>query len=319
MPIALSARATEESTYVVTAAFTDETGAAVIPTSIIWTLTNSEGTVINSREDVAIAVPAASVDIALSGDDLALAAGEITRGVRVMTVKAVYTSATLGAGLTLNKSLVFVVEALALVGWALSSVVDVKLFLGVTVTTYDALLQTLVNSASAFLEKATDRKLAARSYLYNTAAHREDAWYDGDSTNTLHTRQYPINSVSYLEIDGSELDAAGLTDYYGSTGYMIYHRRGELFYANGFTIGKQNVRISYNAGYALGTPEREELRELCNALTAYVYSNKDKLGFKSERIGNYSYSKGDLKAVEIYGVDGMAVINRYRRKWGGVT
>ena len=319
MPIALSARATEESTYVVTAAFTDETGSGVIPDSITWTWTDDEGTVINARLDVAVAVPAISVDIVLSGADLALSAGEITRGVRAMTVKATYTSMGI-AGLTLNKSLVLVVEALALVSWALSSVVDIKLFFGIAVTTYDALLQTLVNSASAFLEKATDRKLRARNYAYTNVAHREQTWYDGDGTSKLFTREYPINSVSYLEINGVELDAAdgpGYTDYYGSTGYMIYSRRGELFYANGFAVGKQNVRISMNAGYAIGTPELEELRELCGALVSYVYANKSTLGFKSERIGNYAYSKGDLKAVEIYGVNGQQVIDRYRRKWGG--
>ena len=321
MPIALSARATEDSTYVVTATFTDEAGAAVVPTLITWTFTDSEGNVINSRTNVSGAVPAASIDIRLSGADLALSAGEITRGVRVMTVKAVYTSGTIpapaGVGLTLNKSVIFVVEALALVSWALSSVVDVKLFLGITVTTWDAFLQGLVNSASAFLEKATDRKLRARSYVYTNAAHREETWYDGDGTSKLFARQYPVNSVSYLAISGTVISAALATDYYGSTGYVIYHRRGELFYANGFDEGVQNVRISMNAGYAMGTPELEELRELCIALAAYVYQNKSTLGFKSERRGNYAYNKGDLKAVEIYGVNGQQVIDRYRRKWGG--
>jgi hypothetical protein len=205
-----------------------------------------------------------------------------------------------------------------LVSWGLTTIDDVKIYIGVSGAKYDEIFCKLINSSSSFLEKATDRKLLARNYLYNVVAHREDAWYDGDSTSKLFTRQYPINLVTYLEIDGSELDAAGLTDYYGSTGYMIYSRRGELFYANGFVIGKQNVRMSYNAGYASGTPEREELRELSNALVRYVYDNRDKMGFKSERIGNYSYSKGDLKAVEIYGVDGMSIINRYRRKWGGM-
>lgn len=322
MPIALSARATEESTYVVTAAFTDEAGTSVAPTSITWTWTNDEGTVINNRLNVVVAVPAASIDIVLSGADLALSAGEITRGVRVMTVKAVYTSGTIpapaGVGLTLNKSLVFVVEALALVSWSLSSVVDIKLFLGLTVNTYDALLQTLVNSASAFLEKATDRKLRARSYAYTNSAHREETWYDGDGTNKMFAKQYPVNSVSYLAISGTVVSKAANTDFYASTGYVIYHRRGELFYANGFDRGVQNVRISMNAGYALGTPELEELRELCTALVSYVYQNKKTLGFKSERIGNYSYSKGDLKAVEIYGVNGQQVIDRYRRKFGGM-
>lgn len=105
MPATLTTNAVERSTYVVTAAFTDKAGAAVTPDSIAWTLTDERGRVVNSRNAVAIAVPASSVDIVLSDADLALSGARDTGG-RVLTVKAVYDS-TEGTNLTLNDEVNF--------------------------------------------------------------------------------------------------------------------------------------------------------------------------------------------------------------------
>jgi hypothetical protein len=80
----------ERSTGVVIAAFTDDAGTAVVPSSITWTLTDTFGTVVNSRSAVSVLTPAASVDIVLSGADLALPSNLHTT--RVLTIEAVYTS-----------------------------------------------------------------------------------------------------------------------------------------------------------------------------------------------------------------------------------
>ena len=202
--------------------------------------------------------------------------------------------------------------------WALTDVDNVKLFLNITVGTWDDLFVQLVNSASAFVEKSADRKLAARNYNRATLSDMEDTWLDGDNTIKLVLKQYPINSVSYVEINGVEISAMASDDYYASAGYAIYHRQGMLYYESGWSSGIRNVRASYNAGYAEATPEREELRELCNALVALTYKTKESLGMKSETIGNYSYTNADLKGIQLmFGVDGARIINRYRRKWGG--
>ena len=111
MPVLLSVHATEESTYIVTITFTDEDGNAVIPDTIKWTLTDLYKTVINGREDVVIAVPAASNEVLLKGEDLQIL-GSGDDGARVFTVKATYTSLTFGANLPLNGSARFSVDDL---------------------------------------------------------------------------------------------------------------------------------------------------------------------------------------------------------------
>lgn len=108
MPTTLSTRAIEKSTYIITAAFADADGDAVIPTTITWKLTTDSGTVINSRTGVSVAVPAASNDIVLSGLDLAVQTGETGDVRRILTVEAVY-SADEGASLPLKDEATFIV------------------------------------------------------------------------------------------------------------------------------------------------------------------------------------------------------------------
>jgi uncharacterized lipoprotein YbaY len=93
--------AVDKSTYIVTAAFTDAAGSDVIPTAITWTLSNSSGTVVNSRSKVVVA-GAASITIVLSGADLDYDDGPS----RVLTIEAVYDS-TEGIGLPLKDEAVF--------------------------------------------------------------------------------------------------------------------------------------------------------------------------------------------------------------------
>jgi len=107
MPTTLTTRFNDKSTGVITLAFKDAAGTAVIPTAITWTLMNAAGGVVNSRTAVAVAVPAASVDIVLSGEDLDYADGETRR----LLVQATYNS-TEGSGLPLKEEIVFTINDL---------------------------------------------------------------------------------------------------------------------------------------------------------------------------------------------------------------
>ena len=110
MPEFLSNKAVEESTFAITAAFTDSAGNAVVPNSLTWSLSDRDGTIINSREDVAIATPAASTTVVLSGDDLALA--DPDNSIRVFIIKGNYDDPTLGNGLPIQDEAIFEIENL---------------------------------------------------------------------------------------------------------------------------------------------------------------------------------------------------------------
>lgn len=109
MPIVLTEKAKERSTYAISVTFKDDTGATVTPNAgtVTWTLTDSLGTVVNSRDNVAIA-SASTVVIVLSGLDLAIG-GALHQRERRLLIQAEYDS-DLGADLPLTEEIVFSIE-----------------------------------------------------------------------------------------------------------------------------------------------------------------------------------------------------------------
>lgn len=79
----LTTEAMEEGSYFITVAFYDEDDNAETPNAdtIKWTLTDSDGTVINSRHNVS-ETSGTSVVIELEGNDLAIQSGETAPIVR---------------------------------------------------------------------------------------------------------------------------------------------------------------------------------------------------------------------------------------------
>lgn len=91
MPTTMTIKAEEESTYIIRVAFKDEDGNAVVPDTIYWKLTDSDGNIINSRNMESVTV-ASTIDITLSGDDLVVVTDKGSNKKRVLTIWGVYDS-----------------------------------------------------------------------------------------------------------------------------------------------------------------------------------------------------------------------------------
>jgi hypothetical protein len=105
MPTNLSINAAEQGTLVISGAFTDEDGAAVVPDadSIEWTLSDADGNVVEGCNGVEITPSASTFEVVLKGTDLKLFAGETAQKVeRRFLIEATYTS-DLGANLPLKE------------------------------------------------------------------------------------------------------------------------------------------------------------------------------------------------------------------------
>jgi len=104
----------EQSSGQITISFYDENGDASTPDSIIWHLTDDNGTIINSLEDQSVDPPAEAVDIVLSGDDLQITASEASEKTvkRRLVVEAVIDS-DMGDNLPLTGEGVFYVDNLS--------------------------------------------------------------------------------------------------------------------------------------------------------------------------------------------------------------
>ena len=88
MPTVITAtKLNEKGSGFPAASFTDRNGDAVTPNTLTWFLSKTDGTIINSRENV-VAPPAATVVFVLAGDDLQVFAGDNYQ--RVLTVNYTY-------------------------------------------------------------------------------------------------------------------------------------------------------------------------------------------------------------------------------------
>jgi hypothetical protein len=91
MPVNIQTpNAVEESSYFITVAFKDEDSVSFTPNNAYWTLTNVAGAVINARNEIEVTSLADSIDILLSGDDLALSEGSDMQ--RIFTIEGTYDS-----------------------------------------------------------------------------------------------------------------------------------------------------------------------------------------------------------------------------------
>lgn len=106
MPTRILDKPNDESVFVINAKFYDEDDALVLPDTLVWSLRNENGTIINDRSLVPV-TPAASVDILLYGDDLKYSEGTM----RVLTFYATYDS-DLGSDLPLNDEVSFYIQDL---------------------------------------------------------------------------------------------------------------------------------------------------------------------------------------------------------------
>lgn len=95
---------------VVVGPFYDEDTPAnvVTPTSIVWSLSDAHGVIINERHNVVV-TPASTVSWRLTADDLAIGS---TNNIRIITVFALYDS-TLGTGNRLRVQAKFPIEKFA--------------------------------------------------------------------------------------------------------------------------------------------------------------------------------------------------------------
>ena len=165
-----------------------------------------------------------------------------------------------------------------------------------TDTASDVLLQDLIARIGAWAERYCDRSFAKATYTEQR---------DGDGTDTLLVRQWPLLSVASLYDD--PLRVFGAATQIAATDFAIYANQGMIrLDGRVFSVGIQNVKVTYEAGYA-DIPE--DLQQAVVELVADRFRNKENQGIRSLAIGSYRVDYGEEELPsEIRGV-----LDGYRR------
>lgn len=177
----------------------------------------------------------------------------------------------------------------------LTTLADVKAWAKISNTTDDQLLQRLITAASTGIVNVLNRgDIFSRQYIER---------YDGNGSQRLMLRQWPVTALSALSIDGVSI--AAQTSYPLGTGYLLTPWDGigsgspcflDVFgYA--FNKGRQNISVTYTAGYQTSAIP-DDLAQACIELVALRYKERDRIGLASLAVGGEttSYIQKDVRA-----------------------
>ena len=169
----------------------------------------------------------------------------------------------------------------------------VKTTLGIALadTSSDLLLQAIVDGVNAsFLN---------HFYLTDCGPTPYTSKYDiVDAVGGFWLQQYPVISVDSVSVDGTLQAAASyyLDNRVGEFGHLRRKYGGSVAMAACWPVGPQAVEVTHTAGWTGGAPDAA-LQRAATLLAVHDWNTGGKLGFESERIGQYSYKLGSAASV----------------------
>jgi len=206
---------------------------------------------------------------------------------------------------------------MALNDTALTTVARQKIFLGIAAadTTYDTMLEILIDMVSDFIETFCDRTFLQTAYS-NTEL-------DGTGTSKLLLPNFPVSTTATFSLEERDtaLNISTWTSI-DSDNFHIDFNAGILdFLGNIFRELPRHYRVTYTAGYAfknnaapLVTLESLKIGDLeyavWNLVAEAFYKRKQAGDIQSESIGDYSvtYSQEQLSIMGV-----LDILNHYRR------
>ncbi len=191
---------------------------------------------------------------------------------------------------------------------ALISLADAKAFLKITTVNEDAIVGDLVNGVSNLVSSFVGHKLLEATYT---------EYYDGDGTEELILKNFPVTTLSSLNDDPQRAFAsptakniAADTMLDGAAGIVRLWNNGGIFQR-----ARGNVKAVYTAGYTLLTMPYD-IQLAVRKMVAFLYRSSyatPKIGVQTETIGDRTttYFNDELPK------DIAAMLKPYRAIGGG--
>lgn len=121
----------------------------------------------------------------------------------------------------------------------LTSRTKVKRHIGIpsSNTSKDALIDQIIEGVSGFIETQTHRTFEVKEYT---------EIFDGDGSDEIFLKQYPLRSVISLTINKSVIDLDAEED---AETIVIDNDAGSIYRQAGFAAGRKNIKVVYEAGF----------------------------------------------------------------------
>lgn len=180
---------------------------------------------------------------------------------------------------------------------------EVQAWLGLNTPQYtgqdDITIGRLITAASEDIRQETGR-------IFQKGNYTEIGSGSGGKQVKYLTKQWPINTVSLVQIDQSVIPPSpdGISQGYTFTNY---DSAGHItLVGHAFNRGVDNIKVIYSAGY---DPIPGDLEQACVELVAYRFTGRGRIGHKSKSLA------GEVVAfvTDHYPDQVQRVIQRYKR------
>ena len=163
----------------------------------------------------------------------------------------------------------------------LTTLANVKAWMGITSTDHDAVLTRLISAASNYIQSWLNRDLFAADCTER---------FDGTGTAMLVLPNYPVQSVTSVKVNGVVVPAG--TD--SSDGYF-YNTDGIKLRGYRFERGVSNVLVSYRGGFE-SIPA--ELEQATIELVSLRHKERERIGIVSKGLAGetITYTQRDFTA-----------------------
>ncbi len=152
--------------------------------------------------------------------------------------------------------------------YALTDTTAVKAQLGISGSTYDTILDRMIDSATLYAESFIGRYIKGRGSNLTVLLDVPEA------TQDIFLRNFPIISVTSVTDDGTVIS---------SNDYYKYDDTGRLSLKSGsWSVGRQTLSIVYQGGYA-NVPA--DLIQWCVSVVGAMFQNRNNNNVIRETVG----------------------------------
>lgn len=167
---------------------------------------------------------------------------------------------------------------------AIITLAELKTYLGITGTTEDSKLTTIVAATNTFVETYCNRAFEEAEYT--------EELYDGPGSSVLCLKNWPVSEVAEVIVEDTEVEERTEID---GEGYYLDAEAGILHNNDLWNRGRGIITVTYTAGYET-IPD--DLKFAVLELASYFRNMSGKSGIRSESLGSYSYSlMNDLSSM----------------------
>lgn len=172
---------------------------------------------------------------------------------------------------------------MALQAYCFVTVAQIKTYLDETGTTWDTVLEDLLNECTLWAEKYC----GGRRFFQSGTDVTE--YYDGTDKNKIFLKNSPIISITSVSWASGDFDNPTWTAFLPASEYKADTRKGVLTFWN-LPKGIQNIRVIYKGGYTTAALVPDDLHLAVKKMVAKEFNKRKSQGLLSEGLGGGSIS-----------------------------